>query len=776
MLLRLYYRVKPLMPHRLRYAVRRWVASRQLRRWGANWPIDPQAGTVPLGWRGWPDGKKFAFVLTHDVEGAKGLAQCRRLAELEKEMGFRSCFNFIPEGDYETSADLRHYLIENGFEVGVHDLNHDGHLYRSRESFRDKAAQINRYLKEWNAVGFRSGFMHHNYEWLHDLDVLYDASSFDTDPFEPQPDAVHTIFPFWIPRPSQLDTRNSTLKTPSFRSQLDPQTSNLETPRLNTRNSNLEPRTSNLATPRSGYVELPYTLPQDSTLFLLFREKSNEIWKRKLDWIVERGGMALMNVHPDYLAFSDAEVCSSAFPVRHYREFLQFVQERYAGQYWHAHPKEVAEYAAKIRPEARVSPTPDSGLTPALSDYTPVHLKGKRAAVVMFSTFPFDPRPRRAAEALINAGVQTDIFCLRQDEKEPVREIVHGANVHRLQMKQRRGGKISYVWQYAAFTLATTLLLAVRSFRRRYDLVHVHNMPDLLVVSGLIPKLLRARVVLDLHDPMPELMMTIFGLGKDSLGVRLLERVEQVSIFLADRVLTVNRACKKIFGARSCPLPKIEVIMNSPDETIFGFKERLPWTDQTRDPAKPFVIMCHGSIVERHGHDVAIEAVRKLAQSIPNLELRIYGHRTPFLDRVMDLAAEAALNGRVRYLGGVNLEAIVEAIDQADLGIIPNRRSIFTELNTPTRIFEYLARGIAVIAPRAPGIQDYFQEDEILFFELGNADDLAAKIAYAYTNRHEVDQITRRGQAIYRNHQWREERSRFLHVMDDLVAPSSSRP
>jgi glycosyltransferase involved in cell wall biosynthesis len=344
-----------------------------------------------------------------------------------------------------------------------------------------------------------------------------------------------------------------------------------------------------------------------------------------------------------------------------------------------------------------------------------------------------------------------------------------------VQNKHRRGGKFSYLWQYATFILTTTLILALRSLTRRYHLVHVHNMPDVLVVSALIPKLLGARVVLDLHDPMPELMMTIYGLRQDSGGVRLLEGVEKASIFLADRVLTVNLACKKIFGSRSCPLPKIEVIMNSPDETIFEFQGRRPGAGPHRDPAKPFVVMCHGSIVERHGHDLAIQAVGKLRQTIPGLELRIYGHRTPFLDRVMNMAAAASMNGHVRYLGGVNLESIVGAIDECDLGIIPNRRSIFTELNTPTRIFEYLARGVPVIAPRAPGIQDYFREDEIVFFDLGDADDLAAKIAYAYANPHELDRITQRGQEIYRNHQWWEERSRLLRLMDGLLAPSQAR-
>ncbi len=297
---RLYYAFKPYLPWRLRFGVRRWFALRKRHRMAAAWPILEEAGRAPEGWPGWPDGKRFAFVLTHDIEGPRGLEGCRRLAELEMGLGFRSAFNFVPEGGYETPASLRQWLGENGFEVGVHDLNHDGWLYEGREGFRQKAAKINRYLSDWQAVGFRSGFMHHNYDWLHDLDVLYDSSSFDTDPFEPQPDGVRTIFPFWMESP-----------TPGA---------------------------------RPGYVEMPYTLPQDSTLFLLFVEPDIDIWVRKLRWIADRGGMALINVHPDYLQFSGTKPSAKGFPASHYEKLLQHVKSEYGGQYWPALPREVAHW------------------------------------------------------------------------------------------------------------------------------------------------------------------------------------------------------------------------------------------------------------------------------------------------------------------------------------------------------------------------------------------------------------------------------------------------
>src|ERR1017187_4558936 len=198
---RLYYHLKPYLPWRLRMALRRIMARRKRKAFQDVWPINEAAGRPPAGWPGWPEGKQFAFVLTHDVEGSAGLAKCRQLMQLEKELGFHSSFNFIPEGDYAVSRELREEMSQNGFEIGVHDLHHDGKLFQTRQDFSKNAREINRYLKEWGAAGFRSGFMLRELNWLQDLNIQYDASTFDTDPFEPQPDGTGTIFPFWVAAP-----------------------------------------------------------------------------------------------------------------------------------------------------------------------------------------------------------------------------------------------------------------------------------------------------------------------------------------------------------------------------------------------------------------------------------------------------------------------------------------------------------------------------------------------------------------------------------------------
>lgn len=298
-----YYLLKPIIPWRIRMTMRRILANRLRGRNADRWPIQESASKTPHGWPGWPGGKQFAFVLTHDVEGIRGLERCRRLAEMDKALGFRSAFNFVPEGEYRLPDSLRLFLDHEGFEVGVHDLHHDGSLYRSEKSFKDQVQTINQYLKSWDAMGFRSGFMFHNLEWIQHLNVLYDASTFDTDPFEPQPDGVGTIFPFWVQGNGS-----------------------------------------------KGYVELPYTLPQDSTVFLLFQEQTIDVWTKKLEWVATHGGMALVNVHPDYVNFNGREV-SSEYSAELYESFLKHVMNRYRDTCWFALPREVAQFAAQFKPK-----------------------------------------------------------------------------------------------------------------------------------------------------------------------------------------------------------------------------------------------------------------------------------------------------------------------------------------------------------------------------------------------------------------------------------------
>jgi peptidoglycan/xylan/chitin deacetylase (PgdA/CDA1 family) len=228
----------------------------------------------------WPRGHAFAFVVTHDVETKEGLDRVLELARVDARHGLVSSFNLIPER-YRVDPALRLELEGMGCEIGVHGLRHDGLLFSSRRVFEGRAARINAVLRDWGSVGFRAPLTHRQPYWMQTLDVEYDASFFDTDPFEPMPGGTGSIWPYFC----------------------------------------------------GHFVELPYTLPQDSTLYDLLDCSGLDVWIRKLDFIEHHGGMGLINVHPDYV-FGRGRMSA-------YESLLNAARERGC---WNARPKDVVAW------------------------------------------------------------------------------------------------------------------------------------------------------------------------------------------------------------------------------------------------------------------------------------------------------------------------------------------------------------------------------------------------------------------------------------------------
>lgn len=389
-----------------------------------------------------------------------------------------------------------------------------------------------------------------------------------------------------------------------------------------------------------------------------------------------------------------------------------------------------------------------------------------RVASVIFSYYPADPRPRREAEALVKAGMLVDVFCLRSNGERP-EEQVNGVNVFRLPVIRTRKGKLYYLWEYGWFILLAFYKLSMFQTIKRYHVVHVHNMPDVLVFSALLPRLSGAKIILDLHDPMPEVYMTKYGIGDSHPAIRFIRFLEKLSIYFANLVLTPNIAFRDLFLSRGCPERKIHIVMNSPQENIF--KEGLPL--QTRAHPEKFVIMFHGLIADRSGLDTALEAILLINNKIPNLKFEVYGDGD-FLNQFMNLVEELNLKSIVHFYGYRPLEVIAEAIRKIDLGIIPNKMSPFTNLNLPTRIFEYLSMAKPVIAPRTNGILDYFDEDSIFFFEAGNARHLAEKIVQVYRDPEGCKKVLSKGLKIYNKYRWEVQKNHLIKLVRSLVAES----
>lgn len=308
-LLRSYYAFRPVVPRGAQIWMRRRFARVQGRRRFPAWPIETalhdlfeiefrllaEVAGEAIPWIApWPTGYSWSLVLTHDVETASGVAAIQAVRDLEAARGFRSSWNLVPLR-YDVPDGIVSELHDAGLEIGVHGLYHDGRDIATRELLERRRPEMQRFATRWNAIGFRSPATHRVWEWMPLLGFDYDSSYPDTDPFEPQPGGCCSWLPYF----------------------------------------------------NDALVELPITLPQDHTLFVILSHADDSVWLRKANFLRSRGGMALLITHPDYLVEPRIE--------RAYDRFLGAYEHDTTA--WKALPREVSVWwreraASEVRRDA----------------------------------------------------------------------------------------------------------------------------------------------------------------------------------------------------------------------------------------------------------------------------------------------------------------------------------------------------------------------------------------------------------------------------------------
>ncbi|MFZ2863569.1 MAG: glycosyltransferase family 4 protein [Ignavibacteriaceae bacterium] len=390
-------------------------------------------------------------------------------------------------------------------------------------------------------------------------------------------------------------------------------------------------------------------------------------------------------------------------------------------------------------------------------------MRNKKILMVVYSYFPQDVRPRREAEALINAGYEVDMICLKLPDQNKFEETC-GVNTYRVNLSKSRSSRRKYIFLYASFFIRSFFLLNRLFIKNRYAVIHVHNMPDFLVFLSMIPKIFGAKVILDLHDPTPEMLMTKFAEERDSRLTKILKWQEKVSIRFAHKIITTNKSFLDKFISRGCPSDKINIVMNSPQESIFNNRSN----SKVKSDKNKYVVMYHGIIIERYGFEELLNAVNLLKDKIPGLELRIYGTGED-LPIFIEMVQKLDLENIVNYFGQVSIEKIVEIIPECNVGIIPNRLTPFTKINLPTRIFEYLHLNKPVVVPRTQGIKDYFDESSIFYFNAGDAENLANVILDVYSNPTKTLDVVNKGNQIYQNYRWELQSKNLIKIYDELL-------
>lgn len=699
----LYYILRPVIPRSVQIYLRRTVAGFKLKSVGDVWPIDPASGAPPRNWKGWPGGKRFALVLTHDVETARGQSRCLDLAEIEKSRGLRSVFNFVAER-YPADPEVRRHLVENGFELGSHGVYHDGKKFKSWRIFQSRVPKINKYLKQWGAVGFRSPAMHCRLDWLHHLDIEYDCSTFDTDPFEPQSTGMGTIFPFLV---------------------------------------NGEPGDN-------GFVELPYTLPQDFCLFVILEQKNIDIWKRKLDWIVEHGGMALVLTHPDYMNFGQGRATIQEYPSDFYKQLLDYVEEKYSGQYWNPLPREVARFWRETRG--------------ADESERPFKRKPLRVCMPVYSFYETDIRVIRYAEALAKRGDQVDVLSLRR-KGQSKRDVINGVRILRIQERiENEKARSDYLLRLVRFFFRSALVMTRLHLKKPYDVIHVHSVPDFEVFAALVPKLTGAKVILDIHDIVPEFYASKFGSSSESCLFKLLLAIEKLSAAFSDHVIISNHLWRERLIARSVTEEKCTAFLNYPDHELFRKRERF------RNDGRKIMIY-PGSLNHHQGLDIAIRALSKISGALPEAELHIYGDGGQ-RKNLADLTAELGLDHKVKFFREVPINEIADAITNSDLGIVPKRSNSFGNEAFSTKVLEFMSLGVPVLASSTRIDRYYFNDSVVQFFKSQDEDDLADKMLFMLNNESYRNALAARALDFVKDFFWDLKKNSYLDLVDSLASCS----
>ena len=369
-----------------------------------------------------------------------------------------------------------------------------------------------------------------------------------------------------------------------------------------------------------------------------------------------------------------------------------------------------------------------------------------------------ESRVQSEAVALSEKGHKVDVLCLRKG-KEPSSGHHDGVNFYRLPVGKRTNTTlISYFLEYSFFFLLASLKLTVLFLKRGYGIVQIHNLPYALVGVALIPKIFGARIVLDIHDLEPELYSAKFNIEMHHPLVKLLLVIEKLSCWFADRVLIVTDIWREKLLRRGVDRRKCSVLMNLPDNSIFK-----PVSVKKSD--KYFNLIYHGTLVERYGVDVAIRAVNILKGKIPEIRLNIIGEGET-LSELIRLTKELSLEDKVYFNRKfVPVDEIPKIIAKMDIGIVPNRLNIFTQNILNAKLLEYVSMDIPAVASRTSGIEYYFDEKMVAFFEAGNVEELASRILWLYNNPKEREKLVANAKKFFDHHNWSKEKERYYRAI-----------
>jgi glycosyltransferase involved in cell wall biosynthesis len=383
--------------------------------------------------------------------------------------------------------------------------------------------------------------------------------------------------------------------------------------------------------------------------------------------------------------------------------------------------------------------------------------------MVLHKAYPPDPRVAREIRIAREEGFEVDVVAMRRPG-EPAFGVVEGARVFRLPLSHRQG--ISFpalVLEYVGFTGLASFRVASLFLRRRYDVIHVHNPPDFLIVSALWPKLFGSRVIFDVHDLAPDMFAMRF---EDRPGAALADRMlmltERAATAVADSVITVHEPYRRELVRRCVPERKTTVVMNSVDEKV------LPSRQADSRGGDGFRVVYHGTLSPHYGVDLLVEAGAHLSNQVPDLRIEFYGggDSIPALER---RAMELGVSGIVKIGGELSHREVLQQIQGSSVGVVPNLPTRLNRFALSSKLLEYIALQIPVVVAALPTLREHFSDDEVLFFNPGDAGALADALAAVAGDPQAAAERTAAALRRYERYRWRVYSPRYAAVLKSLV-------
>ena len=386
-----------------------------------------------------------------------------------------------------------------------------------------------------------------------------------------------------------------------------------------------------------------------------------------------------------------------------------------------------------------------------------------KICMISYSQYEYDNRVHRYAESLVERGDSVDVVCLGADD-QPRRGVLNGVAVYRIQTRAYdEKGPLSYLVRMLRFFFLSFLTCGVLHLRKKYDVLHFHNIPDFGVFCTLIPKFMGAKVVLDVHDLVPEFYQRKFALDGDHRIIRLLKWVEKISAVYADHVITVTSLWKDTLVARSVSESKCLVVLNAPDPKLFRRRE-----PRKKQPSDVFRLVYHGNLTEIFGVDLAIRAMAIVRSQIPAVELQIYGQGKS-VESLTRLTKELGLEDVVRFNRPVSRFEVPEILSQADVGIDPKRDGVLAGEGLSSKCMEYLAVGIPAVVSRIKAARTYYDDSMVRFFEPGDEKDLARRGVKLYRHPEKRKALVEGALRFNREHGWPRYEKVYFGILDALT-------